>query len=453
MAKEVSLGRQGMSAFTHMSSLLRATATSTFTNPGATDTVVDHHAASGLTPPEVGITLAVLLGLWLICLFIGVLCKVFNKPNKEAAPYVQSKLFQPSAAGYGSRTAMQNGRLNAPPTQQFGSRVSLLANAGPMGYDAGDHSLGSLDSHGTADSSGRSHGHTRGQSSGIQLPGATMASSRKTAARHPGYTTGYGPDGSGFKPGQAVNIGGITPAGPSSPEASRSVLPPHARVGLGPPPAADARRRSRYSKAVSRRVDSIGPGQLRKSMYMNGDEGNGERPRRVSRKFSDGAETNQGGLRRVDSVGKGDHRRRSQYHQQTPSYASRGTSIYTNNHQGDKAVFLSAQADNFGSGRPSDPLNARSAFLAMPPNRSRSGSNTSDGSAMHTPTRQYSHSSSDAGSVPSPSIPMIGKPFPHGMAGNPGVNGYPMGNGFPGGGAPRAPYAQVPLAAGGRQIV
>ncbi|PWN37401.1 uncharacterized protein FA14DRAFT_170253 [Meira miltonrushii] len=344
---------------------------------------------SGLSPVEVVLILAVVLGLFVVLLIIGELCKVFNKPRKEAAPYTQQKLFQPSAAGYGTRAATNNLKVPNGGGKGMGSRLSLLQFASPMGTGGrvGDDTIDtSVSSHnsGQGDYFGRkSNGHTRGQSSGVQLPGAaTMASSRKGPGAHPmlnGNST-FAPDGSGFTPGQPVNFAGYAgPNSPSSPERTTPMVPgqgnvpSHARVGMGRPPAADAKRKSRYSRAMSKRIDSMGPGQLRKSLYAGADDDPmnhdlygavGNRKSKMIRKPSTEDRSPEeiqasggAGLRRIDSMGKGDARRRSQI--QSVYRSSRAISVY-NSKNNDKAIFLSAQADNFGAGR-IDPLGARSA--------------------------------------------------------------------------------------------
>lgn len=382
---------------------------------------------SGLTPVEVGLVLAVLLGLFAFLLIIGEFCKIFNKPRKEAAPYTQQKLYQPSAAGYGTRAATNT--LQVPSGRGKGggqgSRLSLLQFASPMGAGGrpGDETVDSsletptVSSHsGQGDYFGKkSNGHTRGQSSGVQLPGAaTMASSRKGPGAHPmlNENSTFAPDGSGFKPGQPVNFAGYAgPHSPTSPGQSAPMIPgqgnvpSHARVGMGRPPAADARRKSRYSRAISKRIDSMGPGQLRKSLYAGADDdpmnsdlyggGVGNRKSKIIRKPSTEDRStdevqgsgggNGAGLRRIDSMGKGDARRKSQI--QSVYRSSRAISAY-NSKSNDKAIFLSAQADNFGAGR-TDPLGARNGNVPTSPgvngslmlpyqqgqqNRSRSGS-------------------------------------------------------------------------------
>ncbi|MCO5596222.1 hypothetical protein L7F22_050282 [Adiantum nelumboides] len=349
---------------------------------------------SGLTPIEVLLVLAVLLGLFVLLLIVGELCKVFNKPRKEAAPYTQQKLYQPSAAGYGTRAATNTLQVPKGGGKGQGSRLSLLQFASPMGTGGrtGDETVDTsfetptVSSHsGQGDYFGKkSNGHTRGQSSGVQLPGAaTMASSRKGPGAHPmlnGNST-FAPDGSGFKPGQPVNFAGYAgPNSPTSPGQSAPMVPgqgnvpSHARVGMGRPPAADARRKSRYSRAISKRIDSMGPGQLRKSLYAGADDDPmnsdlygmvGNRKSKMIRKPSTedrSTDEIQGtgggaGLRRIDSMGKGDARRKSQV--QSIYRSSRAISVY-NPKNNEKAIFLSAQADNFGAGR-TDPLGARSS--------------------------------------------------------------------------------------------
>lgn len=477
---------------------------------------------SGLKPIEVILVLAILLGLFVFLLIVGELCKVLNKPRKEAAPYTQQKLFQPSAAGYGTRAAINTLQVPTAGGKGQGTRMSLLQFASPMGAggrpgdDTGDSSLESpsISSHnGQGDYFGKkSNGHTRGQSSGVQLPGAaTVASSRKGAGAHPmlNPNSSFAPDGSGFKPGQPVNFAGYAgPHSPSSPGQNaplvpgQSNVPSHARVGLGRPPAADARRRSRYSRAISKRIDSMGPGQLRKSIYagaeddpMNSDLYGtvGNRKSRMIRKPStddrqnDDAQGTGGGagLRRIDSMGKGDARRKSQI--QSIYRSSRAISVY-NAKNNDKAIFLSAQADNFGAGR-SDPLGARSNNISASPGmdsslmlpqqgaRLRSGSGSSSagqsygqrtpGSSLEPLVQQspnYTHTS--YGQQQSYQNPQNGYPMPGNQTGSfkPGAlmptgANAPMGyaqpmmqpqsqqstTAYPGGGAPRVRPRQMAM--------
>lgn len=478
----------------------------------ASSTATIHvRSGSGLTPIEVGLTLAVLLGLFVLLVIVGELCKVFNKPRKEAAPYVKQKPYQPSAAGYGTRAASH--RTPQPATKNYGMRASLLASASPMGYvtNGGDDTTAdtsletpSNGSHGGNDYFGRKtssgNGHSRGQSSGVQLPGATILSSRKMGAAHPTTNeserlNGVAPDGSGFKPGKPVNYNGYAgpmPNVPRGPGGAPANIPSHARVGMGRPPALDARRRSRYSRATSRRIDSLGPGQLRKSLYMGADDdpmnadnygANGpvaDRRSRIVRKtsYDERPEGVRGaGLRRVDSVGKGDARRKSQV--QSTQRASRAISIYNNGGRSEKSAnpYMQPSAvrvDPLGAESREHLLNAVNGpnqGLLMPndrtsPNtRSRSGSGSSRGAGSSSDMPYSMMPRSPASSVsplPSPGLPQIGKVFHQGMPGSgpsspagdfrPGalmpssmVNGQPpmspqfsqAPTSYPGGGAPR----------------
>lgn len=407
-----------MLAYLSSSATTAASMATTTKTPGRQDT-------SGLTPVEVGLTLAVLLGIFVLLLFIGGLCKVFNKPRKEARPYVtgQAKLFQPSAAGYGTRVA---GLKVSEANNIHGSRVSLLAGASPMGQSGtGESSFDTPHSSGQ-DYFGRA-GHSRGQSTGISLPGATAASNRRGGPHPPIQGNSIAPDGSGFKPGQIYNHSSpATSPGPSG-YASRpnGMGPPGmeanqkvpSNVGMGPPPAVDSRRRSRYARADGRRIDSVGPGVIRKSMFLGpGDEGiNGQdgMPRSTS-----------SNLRRVDSVGKGDPRRKSTY--QDPGRKSRSASIYNN---GDDS-----QYDNFGAGMGGDPLGAKSVDSLSPHLKARSTRGMqfeSQQMAMPPIQRQYSNG-------PSPGFSNGGPPIEQTMAQQSvGAYSLPPGAGYPGGGAPR----------------
>lgn len=448
---------------------------------------------SGLTPIEVVLVLAVLLGLFVLLLMIGELCKVFNKPRKEAAPYTTQKLYQPSAAGYGTRAATKNLQVPVGGGKGAGSRLSLLQFASPMGAGGrpGDDTIDTsfetptVSSHsGQGDYFGKkTNGHTRGQSSGVQLPGAaTVASSRKGPGAHPmlnGNST-FAPDGSGFKPGQPVNFAGyVGQPSPTSPNQAAPLVPgqgnvpSHARVGMGRPPAADAKRKSRYSRAYSKRIDSMGPGQLRKSIYAGAEDDPmnhdlygavvGNRKSRVIRKPStedrstdEIQATGGAGLRRIDSMGKGDARRKSQV--QSIYRSSRAISVY-NSKNNDKAIFLSAQADNFGAGR-IDPLGARSANMPTSPGvngslmlpnqqgRLRSGSGSSSAGQSYdqrTPgssseplvqqspnNTQYSYSSQQQQSYDN------GYPMP----GNQALGGFKPGSVMPSGGNAPIGYSQ-----------
>ncbi|KAK0549689.1 hypothetical protein OC846_001633 [Tilletia horrida] len=242
-------------------------------------------------------------------------------------------LYQPSAAGYGARQgAGQPGKGGQQQQQQLGgdltrspsiasqSRTNLLSGAQPMGRDD------SFNTAFNASNDNLSRTHTRGTSSSISknpFPGPPMA------ARRPGFGPGGGhpplpgqtiaPDGSGFAPGQLFRgPGGSSPlpspggysSGPGGPgflngfgqpgflsvnpsldlpRTSRETTAPNnnrmsmVSMARGPPPAtAESRRRSRYSRIggpdgmtngnrQSRRIDSVGPGVLRKSMFLNAD--------------------------------------------------------------------------------------------------------------------------------------------------------------------------------------
>jgi hypothetical protein len=275
----------------------------------------------------------------------------------------KQKLFQPSAAGYGTRVA----GLSVPEGKKYSSRASLIAAASPMGHggrmeDHGDTSFVSTpgSSNTSTDYFGKG-GHSRGQSSGIKLPGATAATSRKGLVAHP-FLPGasIAPDGSGFLLGQVTSHSpeGPGPSGYASRPAGlspseRSPGPRTSNVGMGSPPASDARRKSKYTRADGRRVDSVGPGTIRKSMYLGPD----------GQPSSDGVPRSVSGnnnLRRVDSVGRGDHRRKSTFVSDA-ARENRGQSIY-NNGEG-------ASIGKGGSAR--DPLAARRPMMP-----SSGGSNT-----------------------------------------------------------------------------
>ncbi|PWN40194.1 hypothetical protein IE81DRAFT_236229 [Ceraceosorus guamensis] len=346
--------------------------------------------SSGLKPSEVVTVLGTFAVVFLLLLAIGWMCKILNKPSKEAQPYyATSGLYQPSAAGYGARqpgssaaTKAQTNLALPTPGQEYGARTSLLMAASPMG--AGGQGYGSpggsgredyfsngpsMANHGRNASSSARGGHARGESSGVRLPGPSAVARRPmggASGQHPPLSNGSAPpDGGGFKPGQVFNhsASAYGMQGPGGPQHQMRAAP------RGPPPASDQnRRRSRYARQGVGAIDSVGPGQIRKSMYMGneGDDptspGRNRASKRISRYPSNLGEGGGGSLRRVDSVGRGDHRRRSQAYN-----ANRSPSMYGNNGLNERATLRSAAADNFGAGRgpSSDPLGAdRSQYQA-----------------------------------------------------------------------------------------
>lgn len=208
-------------------------------------------------------------------------------------------------------------------------------------------------------------GHARGASSGIELPGPTASATfrRNVSGSHPpvhsngddsfdsphlgnGYSSAsINPDGSGFTPGQvfdhnAYNGGpskssgdmhdhrsshfGAPPSGVLPRRTSLAQANPQQRPYLrGPPPASSNNRRSRYHQSQTSgdqaamrrsRIDSVGPGTYRKSMFLpqegSVDYQSGSQMRRTT------SSNNNNGpkpLRRVESIGKGDPRRTSRY--------------------------------------------------------------------------------------------------------------------------------------------
>ncbi|SPO24515.1 uncharacterized protein UTRI_03784 [Ustilago trichophora] len=259
----------------------------------------------------------------------------------------------------GSSNGIGNGHAGSGTNGGFGMIPSNSAS-----------SFSGSDSHRFGPSRG---GHARGASSGIELPGPAASATfrRNVSGSHPpvqssaddSYDSPHSanglasasimPDGSGFTPGQIFDhtaANGGAPKGSTEMREHRSsylagppagVLPrrgslaqanpqqrPYAR---GPPPATSKNRRSRYGQgalsssndtaALRRsRIDSIGPGTYRKSMYLSqdhdampsGDYAGGSQMRRTttnnSEKSVSGAK-----LHRVDSIGKGDPRRSSRY--------------------------------------------------------------------------------------------------------------------------------------------
>ncbi|KAF6767529.1 hypothetical protein PSEUBRA_005544 [Kalmanozyma brasiliensis GHG001] len=213
---------------------------------------------------------------------------------------------------------------------------------------------------------GPRRGHARGASSGIELPGPTASATfrRNVSGSHPpvhsnaddsydsprltnGFTSAsVAPDGSGFTPGALFDHGAYNGAPSKSPNDQRDhrtsyldgppagVLPRRASLNpppnnnpqqrpylRGPPPASSNNRRSRYHQNQSSgdlsgmrrsRIDSVGPGTYRKSMFMSQDGSydhqNGSQIRRNTSK-NNGPKS----LRRVESIGKGDPRRSSRF--------------------------------------------------------------------------------------------------------------------------------------------
>ncbi|TKY85478.1 hypothetical protein EX895_005640 [Sporisorium graminicola] len=214
-------------------------------------------------------------------------------------------------------------------------------------------------------------GHARGASTGIDLPGPAASATfrRNVSGSHPpvhsnpdnSYDAPHAangllsssvmPDGSGFTPGQIFDHNAINGGAPKASAEMREhrtsflggppvgVLPrrtslvqqtpqqrPYAR---GPPPSSSKNRRSRYAQQNQSstdtanmrrsRIDSVGPGTYRKSMFLPSDDSTpdfagGSQMRRMPSNNNEAPKP----LRRVESIGKGDPRRTSRY---TPNNA------------------------------------------------------------------------------------------------------------------------------------
>lgn len=327
----------------------------------------------------------------------------------------------------------------------YSSRMSLLGGASPMGYSNDEPKESPYGTPNSQGSNGRDYfgkgGHTRGHSSGIQLPGATASTARRGAPAHPPINGAHvAPDGSGFQVGQPVNFqqqpnqkrspNGYGPAGPSFARPQQQHRATPSKVGLGPPPATDAKRRSRYARNDNRRIDSIGPGAIRKSMFMP-DEGN---------PFPEGAPRTGANMRRVDSIGKGDHRRKSTYTFENSASKRGGLSIYNN---------LDSSTDSHAT---SDPLGVKPA---LPPGLS--GQNRIPLSPQYPPMQPLQREISP-NTLPAPNAmgkaPTINRPAQQQQSMAPNSN-----QGFPGGGMPRMPVNRgfSPMAPhyerGARQVV
>lgn len=278
----------------------------------------------------------------------------------SAQPMGRGGRYEEADDSLGSSNGIGNGHTPHGANGGFGMIASNSAS-----------SLSGSDSHRFAPSRG---GHARGASSGIELPGPAASATfrRNVSGSHPpiqspgddSYDSPHSahnlaaasimPDGSGFTPGQIFDhnaTNGGAPKGSSEMRQQRSsylagppagLLPrrgslaqanpqqrPYAR---GPPPASSKNRRSRYAQgalassadtaALRRsRIDSVGPGTYRKSMFLpqdqdampSGELAGGSQIRRTTTNNSEKSITGGSKLRRVDSVGKGDPRRSSRY--------------------------------------------------------------------------------------------------------------------------------------------
>ncbi|PWN47610.1 hypothetical protein IE53DRAFT_241233 [Violaceomyces palustris] len=458
-----------------------------------------------------------LFGLFLLLVLVSGICKLTNKPRSEAKHNFQSRpMYQPSAAGYQASSLRNYPERDTPEH----SSANLLDSASPMGmggrYEDGDVS-GSQDD----DRSHQSHPskipgtHSRGLSSGVNLPGPPAAVRRGAGGQHPqlgSYADEYdtsrpgqgpstAPDGSGFQPGQVFDynaVGGPIAAmyarqgppggGGSSSTGGGNVYPPRSSsngtgaggphwhrnnksISRGPPPATNGNRQSRYARnnanmvdpATRRsRIDSVGPGTYRKSMFMNDDEPQtlyGHKSKQPS---------NHGGLRRVESIGKGDARRASNYHH---NGSSRTTPAVPNGHGGltvvdTRELLLSARAEGFGGGKGSggggttpmkdrkDGGGGRSPSPAGMMGPLGPSGMVSAAAALPSPTRS-NYVSATSSPIPSPYMDQNGSSFAPRNAAGQGGGGMKSGFGLLGGGGGGPPsssgYAYPgALSVGGR---
>ncbi|KDN47723.1 hypothetical protein K437DRAFT_91039 [Tilletiaria anomala UBC 951] len=284
------------------------------------------------------ITILSILGgfifVFLTCIAISRILAITNRPSREAFPYQAASgkgMYQPSA-NMPSRLTATSGQ-----SRIASASAGLLAGAAPMG--GRDSTVGSVDTlpYGQAphlDFAGRGVlQHTRGASSGLGFPGPPTAARRGPGAQggqqHPPLGGGSGsgapapaPDGSGFQPGAVYTGASVAP---------RLRSPLH----NGPPPASDGRRQSRYNRIGGglngglgvhtagaqqqqqqplrdphnrmsmadrrSRIQSVGAGVYRKSMYMDDPQAAGA--------------SGSTGIRRVESISRGNSLR---YRDSTP---------------------------------------------------------------------------------------------------------------------------------------
>ncbi|PWN20657.1 hypothetical protein BCV69DRAFT_195214 [Microstroma glucosiphilum] len=261
-------------------------------------------SGSGISAMAVIVLIGSLIVLWLVTVMIGVMCKYFNKPRSALhdGAYANGGLYRPSAAAYGARSTPE--AKTEDPKKSYGSKASLLDMAQPMGRAA---SPGAPDSPDVSMSGGHfempltqhagriayQQHHQRSSSSSIGLPGPPAASRRAGAAgqQHPQMAGGGSgaPDGSYYQPGQLYSApqqsgfqGGQTfayppgPSGPRGPQQGYSgpgVARSNSKAMRGPPPArSNSARKSRYAKPA--RVESLGPGEIRRYLDEAGVDEN-----------------------------------------------------------------------------------------------------------------------------------------------------------------------------------
>lgn len=326
-------------------------------------------SGSGISAMAVIVLIGSLVVLWLVTVMIGVMCKYFNKPRSALhdGAYANGGLYRPSAAAYGARSTSD--AKTEDPKKTFGSKASLLDMAQPMGRAA---SPGIPDSPDVSMSVGHfempltqhagrmayQQHHQRSSSSSIGMPGPPAASRRAGAAgqQHPHLAGGGSgaPDGSYYQPGQLYSApqqhgpqaGQVFayPPGPSGPRGPQQgyggpgVARSNSKAMRGPPPArSNSARKSRYAKPA--RVESLGPGEIRRYMDEAGVDENVSIQDAGAPNYSRRSMTGRRG-------GFGTSARISSYGGKHP----RSPSIYG---AAELTALKSAQAEGFGGG--SDP--------------------------------------------------------------------------------------------------
>ncbi|EPQ27538.1 uncharacterized protein PFL1_05076 [Pseudozyma flocculosa PF-1] len=388
---------------------------------------------SGIQPIDVIIVLGGLIAIFILLVLISGICKVVNRPRSEARHRANPQaMFKPSAAGYGARGIGDTVPLDAPAT-------NLLGAASPMGMGGNSH-YGDSSADLSLDTPPRSiKTHTRGKSSGVNFPGPPAAFRRGAQPQHPHLEnqtsldapiagpsfSSAAPDGSGFRPGQRFDYGQLSdglPRGPSGNPNGYAPRQPSLRQGKaansGPPPALSRSRSGRYAQGSDptrrSRIDSVGPGTYRKSMFLHEDP-SGDLHRVPTN--GEGPSSAGGGLRRVESIGKGDARRRSNF----MGGGVRGQSIYGNSGAALAPLDIrSAREDGWGSGQRSPGLSTPGAVT--PSDMGPLGPRGYGGGAGH----EYLDASAN-GSYPAPSS------YSSMQAGYSGIGGSALSSNFPGG--------------------
>ena len=403
--------------------------------------LLNNDETSSITLLAIIILLGGFVGAFLFCVALSRILAITNRPKAEAFPYQSAGAgsmggstasLGPAGTGKGAAKGQMfqpslsmNGRHGSFSAKADSIQMGLLNSAAPMaGRSPSSDDIASGYGQAPIAMAGQSNGgHQRGASSGLGFPGPPSAARRGPGAAagqaHPplhsgpgdGASTGFSaaPDGAGFQPGQLFQAGGN--AGP------RLRNPLH----VGPPPASDARRQSRYNRAGGglngglgasaiahqgsngpgaearprlrdpnsretladrrSRIQSVGAGVYRKSLYMGpgaqhqfgGPSGGGGRGPDSSSSPDPGAVTS-GGLKRVESISRGEPVRyrdgSAVVAQRRPSkrdnargnsnyYAGERRSIYDRQggQDAERGAFLSAQKEGFGAGGPLQPRN------------------------------------------------------------------------------------------------